>query len=69
MIAPWAFLTSPLRLGLWFSNRFVTGTGAVVVWRRLRDNPNRTRRFLFWLVALNLCSVAIFVVTVRIIRC
>ena len=69
MIGPWTLLTSPLRVGLWFSNRFVTGTGVMLVWRRLKDNPNRARRFLIWLLALNLCSIAMFFVTIRLIRC
>ena len=62
MTGPWVFLIgSPLKLGLWVGNRLATWTGSLVVWRKLKMAPDRTKRFLVWMVALNVVSLLVLV--------
>jgi len=48
---------SPVNLALWVGNRLATWTGLLVVWRKLKGAPDRTKRFLLWGVALNAASL------------
>ena len=59
MVATWfAFLTrSPARLALWLGNRLTAWTGLAVLWRKLKDSPNRFKRFLLWGAVINVVSV------------
>ena len=58
MTGPWAFLLgSPLKLAFWLGNRLVTWTGLLVVWRTLKNRPDRTRRFVRWVLLLNVASL------------
>ena len=58
MIAPWVFwLSSPIRFAVWGLNRLVANVGLLVAWRRLKHAPNRVRRFMPWLVLVNVLSI------------
>ncbi len=59
----WAFLLgSPFKLAMWVGNRIATWTGLAVLWRKLKDVPNRRRRFLAWMVVINTLSVGLLIV-------
>jgi hypothetical protein len=63
-----AFLIgSPLKLAIWAVNRLLTWTGLLVVWRRLKGVPDRPRRFLVWLVALNAASALLLMGLFRVL--
>ena len=56
----WAFLVgSPLKLGVFIGNRVATWTGLLVVWQKLKGNPQRFRHFLGWLVIINAVSFSL----------
>ena len=48
---------SPVSLALWIGNRLATWTGLLVVWRKLKGAPDRTKRFLLWGMVLNAASL------------
>ena len=70
--APWAMVTamvaSPVKLAVWLGNRVVAGTSLVVIWQRLKAAPNRLRRFLPWLLIINVVSIGLFVLTLRLLH-
>ena len=59
MLAGWLTLItgSPAKLTLWLGNRLTAWTGLAVLWRRLKDSPNRFKRFLMWGAVINAVSV------------
>ena len=60
MSALWLFwLKSPLHLAVWLGNRFCAGVGVLAAWRKVKHHPNRVRRFLPWIIAINCASFAI----------
>ncbi len=57
LTALWGFVFgSPLRVVVWLGNRLATWTSLVWVWRGLRHRADRPRRFVVWMVVLNVVS-------------
>ena len=50
---------SPVKLSFWVGNRVATWSGLVVLWRRLKGLPDRTKRFLLWGAAINAVSISL----------
>ena len=58
----WAFLVgSPIKMAMWIGNRLATWTGLAVLWHRLKDDPNRKRRFLGWMMVINTLSFGLLI--------
>ena len=58
---------SPVSLALWVGNRLATWTGLLVVWRKLKGAPDRTKRFLLWGLALNAASLLLLLGVLRLL--
>ena len=64
----WSVVTgSPMNLALWIGNRLATWTGLLVVWRKLKGAPDRTKRFLLWGMALNAVSLLLLLGVLRLL--
>ena len=64
----WGLVTgSPINLALWIGNRLATWTGLLVVWRKLKGAPDRTKRFLLWGMALNAVSLLLLLGVLRLL--
>ena len=60
-------LSSPAKLAVWVSNRAAAWTGLAVVWRKLKGDPQRTRRFILWMIAINVVSLVVLVALFRLL--
>ena len=65
-LAPVASLVgSPVRLAVFAGSRVATMTGLAVVWTRLRNDPHRWRRFILWMMVVNIVSWTAIVIVLR----
>ena len=49
---PWLWIGTPMKFGLWLSNRITTWLGSFYLWRRFRSR----RSLWFWLILVNVLS-------------
>lgn len=54
MAAFWAlWWASPVKLMIWLSSRAAAWMGVAAASKKLKHTPDRTRRFLFWMLVIN----------------
>ena len=53
----WLWIGTRLKFSVWLANRAATSTSLLVLWKRLKSR----RRFWFYFVLINLCSISVLV--------
>jgi len=53
-------VASPVAMWWWASNRVVANISLLLVWRRIRRSPDRFRRYVVWMLIVNVVSLAAF---------